>query len=66
MNNPAVFVCFYESNKRKYGGWIPRDTLRHGNCLEGHVVEFIDLWGIQYTGLQVRKTPEYGLFTSDL
>ncbi|MDP1759548.1 MAG: cytochrome c biogenesis protein ResB, partial [Thermodesulfovibrionales bacterium] len=24
---------------------------------EGHVVEFIDLGGIQYTGLQVRKDP---------
>ena len=57
MNNPAVFISFYENNKRKYGGWILKRYPETWKLPEGHVVEFIDFWGIQYTGLQVRKDP---------
>ncbi len=57
MNNPAVLVSFYENNKRKYGGWILKRQPETWKLPEGHIVEFVDLWGIQYTGLQVRKDP---------
>ncbi|GAB4408940.1 MAG: cytochrome c biogenesis protein ResB [Thermodesulfovibrionales bacterium] len=57
MNNPAVYISFYEGGKRKYGGWILKRYPETGRLPEGHMVEFLDLWGIQYTGLQVRKDP---------
>jgi len=57
MNNPAVYISFYEKDKRKYGGWILKRYPQTGRLPDGHTVEFIDLWGIQYTGLQVRKDP---------
>lgn len=56
MNNPAVFVEFSEKGKMKYSRWI---LLRHPETWEvpDGRVEFMDLWGAQYTGLQVRKDP---------
>ncbi len=57
MNNPAVLVSFYENNNKKYGGWILKRYPETWKLPEGHIVEFVDLWGIQYTGLQVRKDP---------
>ncbi|MGB9715159.1 MAG: cytochrome c biogenesis protein ResB [Thermodesulfovibrionales bacterium] len=57
MNNPAVFIEFKEGGKDKYSGWIYKRYPMTGNLPDGHVVEFLDLWGSQYTGLQVRKDP---------
>lgn len=57
MNNPAVFIDFTESGKEKYSGWILKRYPVTGRLPEGHIVEFLDLWGVQYTGLQVRKDP---------
>ena len=57
MNNPAVLVGFYENNKGKYSGWILKRYPETWKLPEGHIVEFVDLWGIQYTGLQVRSDP---------
>jgi cytochrome c biogenesis protein len=57
MNNPAVFIDFKESGKEKYSGWIVKRYPMTWRLPEGHTVEFIDLWGAQYTGLQVRKDP---------
>ena len=57
MNNPAVFIDFKEGGKEKYSGWILKRYPTTANLPEGHIVEFIDLWGVQYTGLQVRKDP---------
>lgn len=57
MNNPAVFVSFYENGNRKYGGWLLKRYPDTWRLPDGHIVEFRDLWGIQYTGLQVRKDP---------
>jgi cytochrome c biogenesis protein len=57
MNNPAALIAFSESGKQKLTGWILR---RHpGTWLlpEGHRVEFLDYWGVESTGLQVRKDP---------
>lgn len=57
MNNPAVFIDFREKGKEKYSGWIAKREPMTWRLPEGHTVEFIDLWGAQYTGLQVRKDP---------
>jgi cytochrome c biogenesis protein len=57
MNNPAVFIDFKEGGKEKYSGWILKRYPVTGRLPEGHIVEFLDLWGVQYTGLQVRKDP---------
>lgn len=56
MNNPAVFIEFFEDKKPLYNQWILRRypetwIIPHG------VIEFQDLWKSQYTGLQVRKDP---------
>lgn len=57
MNNPAVLIDFKEDGKEKYSGWILKRYQTTWKLPEGHIVEFIDLWGTQYTGLQVRKDP---------
>jgi len=57
MNNPAVLIDFKENGKDKYSGWILKRYPVTGRLPEGHSVEFMDLWGAQYTGLQVRKDP---------
>jgi cytochrome c biogenesis protein len=57
MNNPAVFITFSESGKQNFGGWILKRYPETWRLPEGHTVEFVNLWGIQYTGLQVRKDP---------
>jgi len=56
MSNPAVFVEFSEKGKVRYSRWI---LLRHPETWDvpDGKVEFVDLWGAQYTGLQVRKDP---------
>jgi cytochrome c biogenesis protein len=56
MNNPAVFVDFREG-KEKYAGWLLKRYPETWKTPEGHTVQFIDFWGVQYTGLQVRKDP---------
>ncbi|MFO0752828.1 MAG: cytochrome c biogenesis protein ResB [Thermodesulfovibrionales bacterium] len=56
MNNPAVFMEFYEGGKVKYKQWILKRYPQTWKVPDG-VVEFKDLWGAQYTGLQVRKDP---------
>lgn len=57
MNNPAVFIDFREGGKEKYAGWILKRYPETWKTPEGHTVQFIDYWGVQYTGLQVRKDP---------
>ncbi len=56
MNNPAVFVEFTENGKLKYKQWILKRYPQTWRVQDG-IVEFKDLWGSQYTGLQVRKDP---------
>lgn len=57
MNNPAVFIEFSESGKHKFSGWILKRHPETWQIPEGGRVEFIDYWGVEYTGLQVRKDP---------
>ncbi|HET6516516.1 MAG TPA: cytochrome c biogenesis protein ResB [Thermodesulfovibrionales bacterium] len=57
MNNPAVLVSFSEGGNRKFSGWIFKRHPETWRLPDGNTVEFSDIWGIQYTGLQVRNDP---------
>lgn len=61
MNNPAVYIEFAENGKHKYSGWILKRNPSTWQLPEGHTVEFKDLWGAQYTGLQVVRDPGLGV-----
>lgn len=56
MVNPAVFLEFYEGSKIKNRQWVLKRFPQSWHFPEG-TIEFVDLWGSQYTGLQVRKDP---------
>jgi cytochrome c biogenesis protein len=56
MINPAVFVEISEGGKPKFRQWIMERYAETWKSPAG-VIEFKDLWGVQYTGLQVRKDP---------
>lgn len=62
MVNPAVYMEFSEKGKRKYGGWLLKKFPDTGKLPDGQLVEFLDYWGIEYTGLQARKDPGIGIF----
>jgi cytochrome c biogenesis protein len=57
MVNPAIFVEFMESGQRKYSGWLLKRYPQTWSLPDGNRVEFLDYWGVQYTGMQVRKDP---------
>lgn len=58
MNNPAVYIEFSESGHQKpYSGWILKRRPETWQLPDGNKVEFLDYWGVEYTGLQVRKDP---------
>lgn len=56
MNNPAVRVDITEGDS-VYSKWIARRRGDTWNIPGGHVIQFTDMWGAQFTGLQVRKDP---------
>jgi len=57
LTNPAVFIQFTRKGKEIYSGWLLKRFPRTWNLPDNNRVEFVDLWGAQYTGLQVRKDP---------
>jgi cytochrome c biogenesis protein len=57
MNNPAVLIDFYESGKHLFSGWIFKRNPETWQLPDGNRVEFNNYWGVEYTGLQVRKDP---------
>ena len=57
MTNPAIFVEFAESGKMKYSGWLLKRYPQTWSLPDGNRVEFLDYWGVEYTGMQVRKDP---------
>jgi cytochrome c biogenesis protein len=57
MNNPAVYIDFSESGKQLLSGWILKRHPETWQLPGGHRVEFLDYWGVEFTGLQVRKDP---------
>lgn len=56
MVNPAVRIEFFENNKLKHKQWILKRYPQTWSTPAG-TIEFQDLWGVQYTGLQVRRDP---------
>jgi len=57
LSNPAIFVEFSESGKMRDSGWILKRYPQTWLLKDGNKVGFLDLWGVEYTGLQVRKDP---------
>lgn len=57
MTNPAVFIEFLESGNVKYSGWLLKRYPQTWALPDGNKVEFLDYWGVEYTGMQVRKDP---------
>jgi cytochrome c biogenesis protein len=57
MTNPAVLVEFSEPGKAKYSGWLLKRYPQTWSLPDGNRVEFLDYWGVEYTGMQVRKDP---------
>lgn len=57
MTNPGIYVEFSEAGKMKYSGWILKRYPQTWSLSDGNRVEFLDYWGVQYTGMQVRKDP---------
>lgn len=57
MNNPAVYIEFSEGGKQKASSWILKRHPETWQLPDGNRLEFRDLWGVEYTGLQVRKDP---------
>jgi cytochrome c biogenesis protein len=57
MSNPAVFIEFSEGGKNPFSGWILKRHPETWQLPDGSRVEFIDYWGVEFTGLQVRKDP---------
>ena len=57
MNNPAVFIEFAENGKLMKKQWILKRYPQTWRVADGIMIEFKDLFGAQYTGLQVRKDP---------
>ena len=57
MSNPAVFIQFSEGGKNTFSGWILRRHPETWQLPDGSRLEFIDYWGVEFTGLQVRRDP---------
>lgn len=57
MNNPAVLIEFSGPGGQKSSAWILKRQPQTWQLPDGNRVEFVDLWGVEYTGLQVRKDP---------
>ncbi len=61
MVNPAIFVEFTGLGQKPIAGWIFKRFPQTWNLPDGSKVEFLNFWGVQYTGLQVRKDPGVGI-----
>jgi cytochrome c biogenesis protein len=57
MSNPAAFIQFSEKGKNPFSGWILKRHPETWQLPDGSRIEFIDYWGVEFTGLQVRKDP---------
>jgi cytochrome c biogenesis protein len=57
MVNPALFIEFTGVNGKDYSAWFLKRYPETWSLPDGNRVEFLDYWGAQYTGLQVRKDP---------
>ncbi len=56
MNNPAMRLLINEGGKER-SRWITKRRPATWAIDGSHTVELMDVWGAQYTGLQVRRDP---------
>lgn len=56
MNNPAAFVEFSDGTN-SFSRWILKRHPGTWQLPDGSRLEFADYWGVEFTGLQVRKDP---------
>ncbi len=61
MVNPAVSIEFDSPAMEKFTGWVLKRYPETGKIPGGHKIEFVDYWGVEYTGLQVSKDPGVGI-----
>jgi cytochrome c biogenesis protein len=57
LKNPAIFVELPNVGGTPYSGWIFKRYPQTWRLPDGSSLEFLDYWGVEYTGLQVRKDP---------
>ncbi len=57
MTNPAIYIEFTEAANKKFSGWLLKRYPQTWNLPDGNRVEFLDYWGVEYTGMQVRRDP---------
>ncbi|MBI4689668.1 MAG: cytochrome c biogenesis protein ResB [Nitrospirae bacterium] len=57
MTNPAVLIEFSGIGQTKYSGWIMKRYPETWTLPDGSTIEPMDIWGVELTGLQVRKDP---------
>ncbi len=56
MTNPALYIEFTGPSQR-FSGWVFKRLPRTWQLPDGNRVEFLNFWGVRYTGMQVRKDP---------
>ncbi|MCE5312610.1 MAG: cytochrome c biogenesis protein ResB [Nitrospiraceae bacterium] len=61
MSNPAVQLEIKEGGKLKGYVWVLKRSPETGISGDGYKIEFLDLWGVQYTGLQINSMPGMGV-----
>ena len=54
--NPAVLLQ-EEGGNQSFTKWVMKRRPETWSFPDGYTIQFMDLWGSQYTGLQVRKDP---------
>ena len=55
--NPALLIQFTSPDEKPDTRWILKRFPQTWDLPDGNKVQFVDYWGAQYTGLQVRKDP---------
>jgi cytochrome c biogenesis protein len=57
LKNPAIYVELSGLPSGAYSGWILKRYPQTWSLPDGSRIEFLDYWGVEYTGMQVRKDP---------
>lgn len=57
MKNPAALVEFTGMPGGSFSGWIFKRFPQTWELPDGSRLEFLDVWGVEFTGMQVRKDP---------
>jgi len=57
LKNPAVYIELPNVGGKPYSQWVLKRYPQTWRLPDGSSVEFLDYWGVEYTGLQVRKDP---------